>query len=152
MYYVDIERIEARLNFLSTVIGALRELAGTGAPGAEAPLLTHLAQERALLLAIEAVTDVGGYLIDGFMMRDAGSYEDIVDMLRTEGVLPADAADGLKSLIALRRPLMQDYMEWERKALRDDLGRTADLLERFRELVRDYVAKELEPFARGPGP
>ena len=149
MYYVNIEQIEARLKFLPTVVQALRELAGAGAACAQAPLLTHLAQERALILAIEAVTDVGSFLIDGFMMRDASSYEDIVDVLRTEGVLPNDVADGLKTLISLRRPLMQEYMDWARVSLRDDLGLTAEHLEQFQSLVRAFIEKELKPFGLG---
>mgnify|MGYP001132420380 CR=1 FL=1 len=146
MYYVNTEQIEARLQFLPTVIQALKQLSEHASSGAEAPLLVHLAQERTLILAIEAVTDVGSFLIDGFMMRDASSYEDIVDVLRTEGVLPDDDADGLKSLIALRRPLMQEYMDWPRETLRDDLAETAERLERFRTLVRRFIEKELKPF------
>ncbi|WP_309120091.1 HepT-like ribonuclease domain-containing protein [Paenibacillus sp.] len=153
MYYVNEEQIEARLRFLPTVTKALRELASGAAAGAgeerngSSTLLTHFAQERALHLAIEAVTDVGSFLIDGFMMRDASSYEDIVDVLRTEGVLPEDLADGLKALIALRRPLTQDYMDLPRNGLRDDLERTAALLERFAPLVTAFIRKELQPFA-----
>jgi len=149
MYYVNEEQIDARLNFLPTVIEALRQLAAGANAGAagEASLLTHFAQERALHLAIEAVTDVGSFLIDGFMMRDASSYEDIVDVLRTEGVLPDETADGLKALIAMRRPLTQDYMDMKRDALRDDLERTAELLERFAPLVTAFIRKELQPFA-----
>ncbi len=152
MYYVNEEQIAARLRFLPTVTKALRALAsgakaGAGEGDAEAGLLTHFAEERALYLAIEAVTDVGSFLIDGFMMRDASSYEDIVDVLRTEGVLPEETAVGLKALVGLRRALTQDYMDLPRNGLRDDLERTAALLERFPPLVTAFIRKELQPFA-----
>ncbi|HZG57742.1 DUF86 domain-containing protein [Paenibacillus sp.] len=154
MYYVNREQIDARLRFVPTVARALRALAagagagnGAAADASDGALLTHFAQERALHLAIEAVTDVGSFLIDGFMMRDASSYEDIVDILRTEGVLPDDVADGLRALVALRRPLTQEYMELRRDAPRDDLERTAELLETFPPLVRAFIEKELQPFA-----
>lgn len=143
MYYVNHEQIDARLRFIPVVTEALRAVVrerGT------APLVLHFAQERALHLAIEAVTDVGSLLIDAFMMRDASSYEDIVDVLRGEGVFPDDVADGLKSLIALRRSLTQDYMDLDRTALRDDLDSLAALLERFPPLVTAFVNKELQPF------
>ncbi|HZG87151.1 DUF86 domain-containing protein [Paenibacillus sp.] len=144
MYYVNQEQIDARLRFMPTVAEALRQLA---AWNEEPSLLVSLAEERALQLAIEAVTDVGSLLIDGFMMRDASSYEDIIDVLHIEGVLPEDEAAGLRALIALRRPLMQEYMDWKRGALRDDLARTADLLDRFPPLVESFIRKELQPFA-----
>jgi len=152
MYYVNEEQIDARLRFLPTVTKALRDLAagakaGAEGGGAEAGLLTAFAEERALHLAIEAVTDVGSFLIDGFMMRDASSYEDIVDVLRTEGVLPEETADGLKALVGLRRSLTQDYMDLPRNGLRDDLEGTAELLERFAPLVTAFIRKELQPFA-----
>lgn len=144
MYYINQEQIDARLRFLPTVTEVLRALA---ASGGEATLIEHFAQERALHLAIEAVTDVGSLLIDGFMMRDASSYEDIIDVLLTEGVLPDETADGLKSLIALRRPLTQDYMENKREALRGDLNRVAALVEAFPPHVTAFIRKELQPFA-----
>lgn len=152
MYYVNEEQIDARLRFVPTIVEALEALArDRDESGAEAALLAHFAQERALQLAVEAVTDVGSMLIDGFMMRDASSYEDIIDVLQGEGVLTDEAADGLKSLVALRRPLMQEYMDWPRTGtpLRGDLGRIAELLGRFPPLVEAFVAKELRPFGRG---
>lgn len=144
MYYVNREQIDARLRFIPVVTDALRRLAaGDGA----SPPIAHLAQERALHLAIEAVTDVGSLLIDGFMMRDASSYEDIVDVLRTERVLPAETAEALKALIAERRALTQEYMKIERGALRDDLEAVAALLDAFPPLVEQFIRSELEPFA-----
>ncbi|MCI3923914.1 DUF86 domain-containing protein [Paenibacillus sp. TRM 82003] len=143
MYYVNHEQIDARLRFIPVITDTLRAVVreqGT------APIVLHFAQERALHLAIEAVTDVGSLLIDAFMMRDASGYEDIVDILRVEGVLPDDVADGLRSLVALRRPLTQAYMDLERTSLRDDLEPIAALLERFPPLVTAFVNKELQPF------
>lgn len=139
MYYINEEQIAARLKFIPLVSEALRRLASSG-DGAD--VLSHFAQERALLLAIESVTDVGSLLIDGFMMRDAGSYEDIIDILHAEGVLADDAAARLKSLALLRRPLIQQYLELDRSKLRDDLTEIAQLLERFPATIAEFLDKE----------
>lgn len=146
MYYVNQEQINARLAFIPTVTKVLRELDANR--DGNAALIEHFAEERALYLGIEAVTDVGSLLIDGFMMRDASSYEDIVDVLRLENVLPEDIAVGLRQLIALRKSLTQDYMYPRREALRDDLDRIASLLDAFPPLVTAFIRKELQPFGQ----
>ena len=144
MYYVDQDQIRARLEFIPTIVETLRSLA---AQEDNTSLIAHFAQERALHLGIEVVTDVGSLLIDGFMMRNASSYEDIVVVLTGEGVLPAETAEGLKSLITLRRPLTQTYMELDRSVpLRGDLETVAQLLESFPAFVNAFIDKELQPF------
>lgn len=140
MYYVNQEQIELRLNFLPTVIEACRQL-----PEAwrDERLLSGLAQERALHLAIETVTDVGSLMIDGFIMRDASSYEDIVDILRQEQVFDAETASALTELVKLRRPLVQEYATYDRQSPNPLIAGLPSLLERFTEDVRAYLAKEL---------
>lgn len=139
MYYVNRASIDARLACVPDIAQALTELAehwrGT--------LLEGLAQERALHLSIEIVTDVGSSLIDGFLMRDASSYEDIIDIIAGEGVLPADVSGPLRRLVALRRPLVQDYAGWARSELHDLTPELPALLSRFSELVRSYLRSEL---------
>lgn len=145
MYYVDQEQIHARLNFIPTVAAALRALSEQAD---QTSLTAHFAQERALHLAVEVVTDVGSLLIDGFMMRDASSYEDIMDVIRGEGVLTDDLAEPLKSLVMERRSLTQTYMDLDRSVpLRGELPAIAELLERFAPAVAMFVKKEMEPFA-----
>jgi len=145
MYYVDQNQINARLHFIPVIAEALRSL---GAQADKHSLIAHLAQERALYLAIEVVTDVGSLMIDGFMMRDASSYEDIVDVLKGEGVFSDDLAEQLSELVSLRRMLTQNYMEMDRTVpLRADLEGIAEQLERFAAAAAAFIEKELEPFA-----
>src|SRR5690606_27181604 len=100
-------------------------------------------QERALHLAIEIVTDVGSYLIDGFLMRDASSYDDIVEITAGEGVYPAEMTPILLELVRLRRPLVQQYFEWESQQLHPLMLQLPQLLLQFKQAVEQYVAKEL---------
>lgn len=141
MYYVNREAIARRLDAVPELAAALRELASrwTGST------LEGLAQERALHLAAEIVTDVGSALIDGFLMRDASSYEDIVDIILEEGVIGGDLAM-LRELAALRKPLVQHYTEWPRYELHPLTAPLADRLEQFAREVEAYLNRELGPW------
>lgn len=116
MYYVNFERIAARRAFISTLIPMLQELLNHNERQSWSGTLA-LAQERALHLAIEVVTDIGSDLIDGYMMRDAGSYEDIIEILADEQVLDRNLASRLAELVRLRKSLLQEYMDLERERL-----------------------------------
>ncbi|MDO3408961.1 DUF86 domain-containing protein [Saccharibacillus sp. CPCC 101409] len=139
MYYVNREQIEKRLLSLPQTIEALRLTAAEW----EGSLLQGMAQERALHLALEAVTDIGSYLIDGFIMRDAGSYEDIVGIIHEETVIDDGLHDVLIRLVRLRRPLVQDYYEWDRNALHPMTMELPAALERFADGVNRYLLREL---------
>ncbi|WP_068786469.1 DUF86 domain-containing protein [Paenibacillus phocaensis] len=137
MYYVNREQIERRLELVPELLQAFRESVQSASP-----LLGRYAEERALHLAIEIVTDVGSYLIDGFIMRDASSYEDIVDILLDEKVVDASLHATLIALVRLRKPLVQDYFAWERQevaALREQLP---EALQEFSANVLKYLDQE----------
>ncbi len=59
------------------------------------------ALERIAHVIIESIIDVGNSMIDGFIMRDPGSYEDIIDIMEDEKVITAEMADPLKHVIEL---------------------------------------------------
>lgn len=139
MYYVNRTGIDERLACVPDVAQALSELATDW----RGTLLQGLAQERALHLAVEIVTDVGSSLIDGFLMRDASSYEDIIDIIAGESVVPADVAAPLRTLVTLRKPLVQDYAVWARSDLHRLTPELPSLLRRFSEHVREYLRSEL---------
>lgn len=139
MYYVNQEQISVRLNVISGLSAAVEQLQEQWTGDA----IQCLAQERALHLAIEIVTDVGSYLIDGFLMRDASSYEDIVEITAGEGVYPQGMADMLLELVRLRRPLVQEYFEWQSEQLHPLMKQLPMLLRQFKDAVEQYVDKEL---------
>lgn len=146
MYYVDHEQIKRRLDFIPSLKQGCAELtsAWSGKSGAgNATLLLSWAQERLLHLAIETVTDVGSLLIDAFMMRDASSYEDIVDVLFGEGVFDSETAAVLKELVTLRRALVQEYTDLPRDGLHELVAKLPGALERFAEAVPAFISKEM---------
>lgn len=144
MYYINHEQIRLRLDVIPLLSEACRRLEEEwgGSRGEEGALLMHLAQERTLHLAIETVTDIGSLLIDAFMMRDASSYEDIIDILEGEGVFGAGTASVFKELVQLRRPLVQDYPEIVRKGLHPLIPALPPVLTEFAEAVPAFIRKE----------
>ena len=140
MYYVNRKQIELILDQIPDITAGLRTAAATW----DGSTWMGLVQERCLHLAIEVVTDVGSCLIDGFIMRDAGSYEDIISIIHEKKVFGnSDMYGKLIELVALRKPLVQDYFEWDRSALHPLTTGLSEVLEQFAIAVRSYLNQEL---------
>lgn len=140
MYYVNRKQIETILAQIPDITTGLRTVTASW----DGNTLIGLIQERCLHLAIEVVTDVGSCLIDGFIMRDAGSYEDIISIIHEEKVLgKSEIYERLIELVALRKPLVQDYFAWEREALHPLTPILSEVLEKFAVEVGNYLDQEL---------
>lgn len=100
------------------------------------------AQERLLHLAIETVTDIGSLLIDAFVLRDAGSYEDIVAIMADEQAVDEALARHLHNLVAERKVLVQDYVALDRSQQHPLLAGLANQLLQVDEQVRRFIAYE----------
>lgn len=141
MYYVNRGQIERILRQIPDIADGLRMAASSWDGG----IVWGMVQERCLHLAIEVVTDAGSCLIDGFIMRDAGSYEDIVTIIYEESVFRDQAMyDRLIELVSLRKPLVQEYYDWERGRLHPLTAVLPELLTRFASEIQDYLNRELE--------
>ncbi|WP_442601410.1 DUF86 domain-containing protein [Paenibacillus sp. KN14-4R] len=140
MYFINEEQIEARLQFIPELVKACEELKQVDM---QAGVRNQLAQERVLHLAIETVTDIGSLLIDGFILRDASSYEDIVEILRGEQAFSDEIAQLLIELVKLRKPLVQEYMTWDRQGLHPMMTKLPEALPEFVTSVRSFIHKEL---------
>ena len=55
--------------------------------------------------------DVGNLIIDGFIMRDPGSYEDIIDIFVDEKVITTDMEAPLKAVVGLRKMLVSEFID-----------------------------------------
>src|SRR3954452_4576276 len=105
MYFVDREKIEEILKYLEVQIQLFLSQKEWSTP------LEKAALERLNQMMIESVLDVGNAMIDGFIMRDPGSYDDIIDILMDEKVINAETGKSLKILIQYRKVLVQLYTE-----------------------------------------
>nr|WP_202109940.1 MULTISPECIES: DUF86 domain-containing protein [Bacillus amyloliquefaciens group] len=103
------------------------------------------ALERISHLMIECILDVGNDMIDGFIMRDPGSYDDIMDILTDEKVVAEDEGNKLKQLISSRKQLVQEYQHADHQELLTLITLNRDVLKAFPARVRTYLETELGP-------
>ena len=139
MYFVDREKIENTLLYLEKQIHLFRGQQDWTTP------IEQTALERICQMMIESVLDVGNSMIDGFIMRDPGSYDDIIDILIDEKVVAESTGERLKLLVQHRKVLVQDYLEISHHKLKEAFSENLYELETFSRNVREYLANELGP-------
>ncbi|WP_026688475.1 DUF86 domain-containing protein [Alteribacter aurantiacus] len=139
MYFVDRELIEKRLTYLENLLGEMAKQYSKEEE--EVPLVL----ERAGHMIIETMMDVGNQMIDGFIMRDPGSFEDIVDILLDERVINSEEEKGIKALLPWRKTLLQEYTHIDHAKLKEEYKEQMPILLRFPTRVRMYLENELGP-------
>ncbi|MCY8086176.1 DUF86 domain-containing protein [Bacillus sonorensis] len=139
MYFVDRNKIEHTLDFLEEAFRLFQTQSEWTSD------IEKKALERIGHTLIECVLDIGNDMIDGFIMRDPGSYDDIMDILTDEKVVSQTEGENLKQLIAYRKPLVQDYLNISHEELEHLLNTHAETIEAFPARIRDYLNHELDP-------
>ncbi|GAB4072783.1 DUF86 domain-containing protein [Barrientosiimonas marina] len=136
MYFVDRGQIEAILNYMDQLLEEVGKHSFT-------TFAEKLYLERTVHLTIESMLDVGNMMIDGFIMRDPGGFEDIIDILIDEEVLPENEEEAYKTVIRLRKMVVKDYLHVDYQQLIDTLQQHQDTLAQFSSHVRHYLDTEL---------
>lgn len=140
MYFVDRKKITKNLEYMDSLITTFEKTDNFLVDD-----LHKLAVERIANILIEAIIDVGNSMIDGFIMRDPGSYEDIIDILLDEKVITSDMEKPLKNLIGLRRGLVRDILEVNDEEVVNVLSKNLTAVKEFSPRVNDYLTNELGP-------
>jgi uncharacterized protein YutE (UPF0331/DUF86 family) len=139
MYFVDRDTIEETLVFLDGQINLFAEQDKWETPIEKAAL------ERLAHTMVEAILDVGNMMIDGFIMRDPGSYEDIIDILLDETVITEEMHEGFKRLIPFRKVTVQQYIKVDHIQLQESFEEEMQSLKQFSDKIRSYLTHELGP-------
>ncbi len=139
MYFVDRKKIETTLVYLNKQVSLFSSQTSWTTP------IELAALERITQMMVESVLDVGNAMIDGFIMRDPGSYDDIIDILMDERVIAEKTGTALKVLIQFRKKLVQFYTQIDHKQLHEQFEKQLGHLIIFAENVRDYMTSELGP-------
>ncbi len=139
MYFVNREQIEKTLQYMEEHLQIFLEQKQWETK------MERLALERIIHTLIESVLDVGNMMIDGFIMRDPGSYEDIIDILMDEKVVTTEQGVQLKKFILLRKGLVQYYTTAHELSVIETVDETMDVLNQFPKSVRYYLQNELGP-------
>jgi uncharacterized protein YutE (UPF0331/DUF86 family) len=138
MYFVDRDTIEEKLLYIENQIQLFES------QQAWETNIEKAALERIVQMTIEAILDVGNSMIDGFIMRDPGSYEDIIDILEDEKVITKEMSTSFKKIIGFRKNLQQHYTSVPHGELEATFGQELSSLKRFSSHIRHYLSKELE--------
>lgn len=138
MYFVNRSEIERILDYYNEVLEVLDKH-----PQFSNKLIDRLALERSIHVLIEVILDVGNKMIDGFIMRDPGSYYDIIDILIDEQVIPETEESSYKLLIDARKMLVQHYYDIDDAFLENIVNEHFDILKQFSVHIRSYLDNEL---------
>ncbi|MFS0576532.1 DUF86 domain-containing protein [Sporosarcina sp. 179-K 3D1 HS] len=140
MYFIDRKRISGTLEKMESVLILYKS--GNGWVEDE---IHTLALERIAHVIIESIIDVGNSMIDGFIMRDPGSYEDIIDIMEDEQVITNEMAQPLKQVIDLRKMIVREFTEVDHRKIDGVLTVTIESLQEFPSRVLHYLENELGP-------
>ncbi|WP_040285718.1 DUF86 domain-containing protein [Sporosarcina koreensis] len=140
MYFIDRKKISETLGYMEELLTQFSSESGW-----QDSSLKKLALERIAQSVIESVIDVGNSMIDGFIMRDPGSYDDIIDIMNDEKVIDPDMDRPLKDVIGLRKMLVRDFTHVDLDAVTKTLEGSLPALKRFPERVLTYLENELGP-------
>ncbi|SOC13024.1 uncharacterized protein YutE (UPF0331/DUF86 family) [Ureibacillus xyleni] len=140
MYFVDRNKITVTLNHLEELLTIFE-----GNHNWLADEISTLALQRIGHNAMEAMMDVGNLIIDGFIMRDPGSYDDIIDILIDEKVIEANMENPLKEVVGLRKMLVREFVQVNNEEVLQVLSNSLSTMKKFPSLVRNYLENELGP-------
>jgi len=140
MYFVDRNKIIITLKHLDEILNLL-EKSNEWLDND----ITTLALQRIGHNTVESLMDVGNLIIDGFIMRDPGSYDDIIDILVDEKVITKEMEQPLKEVVALRKMIVRDFVQVDNEQLLKGLKDNLAVLKTFSGHVLNYLENELGP-------
>ena len=136
MYFVDRSKIEETLKYMDSILADVKKLNYRTTQ-------EKFSLERMIHVIIESIIDVGNMMIDGFIMRDPGSYEDIIDILVDERVIPSEDEHAYKKLINLREMIVREYLQIDHDKLLAIVSETYETITSFSQHVSGYLVNEL---------
>ncbi|MEQ6377127.1 DUF86 domain-containing protein [Bacillaceae bacterium S4-13-58] len=139
MYFIDRAKIDSTLTYMDEILNQFKSQHTFSSS------IEKLGLERIVHMWIEAFIDVGNMMIDGFIMRDPGSYEDIIDILVDEQVLKGQDSDVYKTVVKLRSILLREYISLNHDEISRKFSESVSVLSTYSSSVRKYVNEELGP-------
>lgn len=140
MYFVDRNQISKTLDLIEELLTLYKAESNW-----DSDRIHTLALDRLTHVVIESIIDVGNSMIDGFIMRDPGSYEDIIDILEDEKVITLAMAEPLKAVVSLRKMIVREFVEVDHTLIIKVLDESMEALVALPEKVRHYLVHELGP-------
>ncbi|MCG1010103.1 DUF86 domain-containing protein [Salinicoccus sp. ID82-1] len=129
MYFVDKDLLIERLDYIERLTGTFEER-------------EDLALERSCHMLIEAVVDVGNMIIDAFILRDPGSYQDVMDIMENEGVIPSEDNRRFQKTFRWRSELTRNYTRLDHEEMKADFKEHLSAYRNYRKNVFDFFENE----------
>lgn len=136
VYFVDQKIIEEKLNLMDDHLQFFyRKKDWT-------TFSDNLVLERVVQIVIEAMIDIGNSVIDGFVMRDPGSYEDVINILIDEKVVKEKDGESLKVVLPLRKMVVRDYTKVDHQAMKQIFTENLEAMMNFVPSIKHYLKNE----------
>ena len=132
MLFVDKNLILTRLNYIKDLTE-------------EIDIDNTLALERVCEMLIEASVDVGNMIIDAFVLRDPGNYLDVMDIMKTEGVISEYDFKKFEETFKFRNKLVREYEDVNHEKMRKVFKENLSVYQDFKENVLHFF--ETDPQA-----
>lgn len=132
MYFVDRDELEEKLVYIDKLSKEVVNSRG-------------FALERVCHMLIEAVVDVGNMIIDGFVMRDPGSYQDVIDILEMEKVISSLSKDEISKTLPTRQWFVRNYTDINHAEVKRIFMENINAYQKFKNDVDTFIANELGP-------
>ncbi|MEK4426758.1 DUF86 domain-containing protein [Solibacillus sp. FSL K6-1523] len=140
MYFVDRNKITLNLAHLDELLALFEAKKDWLADD-----ISKLALQRIGHNVMEAMMDVGNLIIDGFIMRDPGSYEDIIDIFVDEKVITPEMDAPIKAVVGLRKMIVREFIAVDNEEILHVLTENLPIMKQFSGKVQDYLTNELGP-------
>lgn len=132
MYFVDRDELEEKLVYIDKL-------------SKEVVISEGFALERVCHMLIEAVVDVGNMIIDGFVMRDPGSYQDVIDILEMEKVISSISKDEISNTLPTRQWFVRNYTDINHAEVKRIFLENINAYQKFKNDVDTFIENELGP-------
>lgn len=140
MYFVDRKKIAETIAHMNKLLTLMEDNTDW-----QKDEHSKLALERVGQNMIESIIDIGNSMIDGFIMRDPGGYDDIIDILTDEKVITSEMDAPLKEVIEFRKELVRHFYSVNHEKLEQLLEKNLSFLKQFPTQVENYLVHELGP-------
>jgi uncharacterized protein YutE (UPF0331/DUF86 family) len=140
LYFVDRNKIIITLKHLDELLGIFEKEENWLKDD-----ISTLALQRIGHNVMESMMDVGNLIIDGFIMRDPGSYDDIIDILIDEKVITTEMEKPLKDVVGLRKMLVREFVQVDNEEVLNVLQASLQAIKQFPDFVTNYLENELGP-------
>lgn len=101
------------------------------------------AGQHYLIIGIEAITDIGNYILKQGFNKAAKSYEDIIKQLGQVGVIPANLAERSKSMADFRNLLIHAYDVVDLDMVYQNMQKAPEEFKAFAQSFQEFLDKNV---------